>query len=113
MSKTVRWTNYEQSLFISFTSHRVRSSKLTGTEGEGTGFTGHRGDCASGTEAPLSQGRQIMSKSHPGFSKVASGIAKRQGVSKERASAMLAAGTRKAGAAAKRANPKLKKVKGY
>lgn len=49
---------------------------------------------------------------HPGFQKVAAGIAKKQGVSQERASAMLAAGTRRAGAAAKKANPNLKKVRG-
>jgi hypothetical protein len=47
---------------------------------------------------------------HPGFKAVQSRIAKRQGVSKERAGAMLAAGTRRASAAAKKANPRLKKV---
>lgn len=46
------------------------------------------------------------------FKKVASKIAKKQGISKKRASAILAASTRKASAAAKRKNPKLKKVKG-
>jgi hypothetical protein len=49
---------------------------------------------------------------HPGFKAVASKIAKKEGVSKSRANAMLAAGTRRASASAKRANPKLKKVKG-
>jgi len=49
---------------------------------------------------------------HPGFKKVAAGIAKKQGISKERASAILAAGARKASPAAKKANPALKKVKG-
>lgn len=53
-----------------------------------------------------------MAKKHPGFQSVASGIAARQGVSKERASAMLAAGTRRASAKAKKANPRLKRVKG-
>lgn len=53
-----------------------------------------------------------MASKHPGFSKVASGIAKRQGVSKARASAMLAASTRNASAKAKKKNPRLKKVKG-
>ncbi len=52
------------------------------------------------------------SKSHPGFSAVASDISKRMGVSKERASAILAAKSRGASAAAKRKNPRLKKVKG-
>lgn len=46
------------------------------------------------------------------FKKVASKIAKKQGISKKRASAILAASTRKASAAAKRKNPKLKRVKG-
>ena len=39
-------------------------------------------------------------------------IAKRQGISRERAGAILAAGARNASAAAKRKNPNLKKVKG-
>lgn len=48
---------------------------------------------------------------HPGFKAVQSSIAKKQGVSKQAAGAILAASTRKASAAAKRANPRLKKVK--
>ncbi len=54
-----------------------------------------------------------MAAAHPGFKKVAEEIAKKRGVSKEKASAMLAAGTRKAikkGAAKK--NPNLLNVKG-
>jgi hypothetical protein len=39
-------------------------------------------------------------------------IAKKQGVSEERAGAILAAGARNASAKAKKANPKLKRVKG-
>lgn len=39
-------------------------------------------------------------------------IAKKQGISKDRAGAILAAGARNASAKAKRRNPKLKKVKG-
>ena len=39
-------------------------------------------------------------------------IEKKQGVSKERAGAILAAGARNASPAAKRKNPNLKKVKG-
>jgi hypothetical protein len=46
------------------------------------------------------------------FKSVQAGIAKKQGISAERAGAILAAGTRRASPAAKRANPKLKKVKG-
>ena len=53
-----------------------------------------------------------MAKKHPGFKKVAAKIARKQGVSKEAASAMLAASTRNASKAAKKKNPRLKKVKG-
>lgn len=49
---------------------------------------------------------------HPGFKAVQEKIAKKQGVSKKRAGAILAASTRKASAAAKRKNPRLKRVKG-
>jgi hypothetical protein len=53
-----------------------------------------------------------MAKAHPGFQKVASKIAAKEGVSKKEASAMLAASTRKASPAAKKVNPALKKVRG-
>ncbi len=53
-----------------------------------------------------------MSKAHPGFQKVASKIAAKEGYSKERAGAILAAATRKASPAAKKANPALKHVRG-
>jgi len=49
---------------------------------------------------------------HMGFKAAAKKIAKKQGVSKERASAILAAGARKASPAAVKANPNLKKVSG-
>lgn len=52
------------------------------------------------------------SKKHPGFKAVQTNIAKKQGISKEAAGAILASRTRKASPAAKRANPKLKRVKG-
>jgi hypothetical protein len=52
------------------------------------------------------------SKSHPGFKAVQSSIAKKQGISKQAAGAILASSTRKASSAAKKANPNLKKVKG-
>lgn len=45
-----------------------------------------------------------------GFKKAQSMIAKKQGISKERAGAILAVGARKASAKAKAANPNLKKV---
>lgn len=53
-----------------------------------------------------------MAGKHPGFKAVQSQIAKKEGVSKERAGAILAAGARKASPAAKKANPRLKRVKG-
>lgn len=53
-----------------------------------------------------------MAKAHPGFKAVAKGIAEKQGVSQERAGAILAAKTREASPAAKRANPRLNRVKG-
>jgi len=52
-----------------------------------------------------------MAKKHPGFKSVQSKIAKQQGVSQARAGAILAASTRKASAKAKKANPRLKRVK--
>ena len=54
----------------------------------------------------------MASKKHPGFKKVQSEIAKKQGISMERAGAILAAGARKASPAAVKANPNLKKVSG-
>ena len=52
------------------------------------------------------------STAHPGFKNVQASIAKRQGISSERAGAILGEATRRASAAAKRANPRLKRVKG-
>lgn len=54
---------------------------------------------------------RYQGQAHPGFKKVASSIEKREGVSKERADAILASATRKASKGAKKKNPKLKKVK--
>ena len=51
------------------------------------------------------------SKKHPGFKAVQAKIAKKQGVSKDRAGAILAASSRGASAAAKKKNPRLKRVK--
>lgn len=48
---------------------------------------------------------------HPGFKAVAAKIASKEGVSKQRASAILAASSRHASASAKRSNPRLKRVK--
>jgi hypothetical protein len=49
---------------------------------------------------------------HPGFKAVQSSIAKRQGISRAAAGAILAASSRKASAKAKRMNPRLLRVKG-
>lgn len=48
---------------------------------------------------------------HPGFKSVQKRIAAQQGISKEKAAAILADSSRKASAKAKKKNPKLKKVK--
>jgi len=49
---------------------------------------------------------------HPGFARAQSMIARKQGISKNRAGAILASSTRKASPAAKRRNPRLKRVPG-
>jgi hypothetical protein len=54
----------------------------------------------------------MRAKKGMGFKAAQAQIARRQGIPMERAGAILAAGTRKASAAAKRKNPNLKKVKG-
>ena len=54
----------------------------------------------------------MKAKKGMGFKAAQSQIAKKQGISKERAGAILAAGARKASTAAKKKNPNLKKVKG-
>lgn len=51
------------------------------------------------------------SSKHPGFKAVANKIANKEGVSKKAAGAILAASTRKASSAAKKANPRLNRVK--
>lgn len=51
-----------------------------------------------------------MSKAHPGFRAVQKKIAKRYGM--KRAGAILAAASRGASRKAKRANPRLKRVRG-
>lgn len=52
-----------------------------------------------------------MATKHPGFKAVQKQIARKQGVSMKQAGAILASSTRNASASAKRANPRLKKVK--
>jgi hypothetical protein len=51
-----------------------------------------------------------MASKHPGFAKAAASIARKQGISREAAGAILASGARHASAAAKRKNPRLKRV---
>lgn len=53
-----------------------------------------------------------MSKAHPGFKPVQTSIARREGVSKDRAGAILASAARNASPKAHRANPRLNRVKG-
>ena len=48
---------------------------------------------------------------HPGFRKTALKIARSQHISLERASAILASAGRKASAKAKKANPRLKRIR--
>ena len=54
----------------------------------------------------------MATKMHPGFKAVQAKIAAKEGVSKARAGAILAASTRRASPAAKKANPNLNRVKG-
>ena len=53
-----------------------------------------------------------FSHAHPGFKAVAGKIAKKEGISEDRADAILAASSRNASPRAKKANPFLKRVKG-
>lgn len=53
-----------------------------------------------------------MGMTHPGFQNVVKHIASKEGLSFERAKAILASSTRKASPAAKKANPNLRKVRG-
>jgi hypothetical protein len=52
-----------------------------------------------------------MAKAHPGFKSVQSKIAKKQGISKQAAGAILANSSRNASASAKKKNPRLKRVR--
>lgn len=52
-----------------------------------------------------------MKKKHPGFKSVQASIAKKEGVSKKAAGAILASAARKSSGKAKKANPNLNKVK--
>jgi hypothetical protein len=54
----------------------------------------------------------MAAKKGMGFAAASKQVAAKQGVSQDRAGAILAAGARKASPAAKKANPNLSKVKG-
>lgn len=54
----------------------------------------------------------MKSTKHPGFEAEAAKIAKEKGISLERGRAILAAATRRAGPAARKANPRLNRVLG-
>jgi hypothetical protein len=56
--------------------------------------------------------KKAASKKGMGFKAAAASVAKKEGVSPDRAKAIIAAGARGASPAAKKANPNLKKVKG-
>ncbi len=86
-------------------------SKPGGSGGSASFWKGHRiKDSHKQPGNRESSGGYAHSKAHPGFAAVQSKIAKERGVSKERAGAILAAATRRASPAAKRANPRLKRV---
>lgn len=53
-----------------------------------------------------------MATKHPGFKAVQKSIARKEGVSMKAAGAILASASRNASPAAKRANPRLRRVKG-
>lgn len=59
----------------------------------------------------IKNGNKMPTKKHPGFKKVATDIAKKQGIDKKAASAILAKSSRDASKGAKAANKNLKKVK--
>lgn len=54
-----------------------------------------------------------MAGKHVGFKAAAASVQRKQGVSKEAADRIIAAGARNASPAAKRANPNLKRVGGH
>jgi hypothetical protein len=64
------------------------------------------------TSTPFLVRRKAMSAKHPGFAKAAASIAKSQGISSDRAGAILAAGARGASKKAVKGNPRLKRVSG-
>lgn len=53
----------------------------------------------------------MKKQAHPGFKSVQASIAKKQGIPMDRAGAILAASSRAASPAAKKKNPRLRRVK--
>ena len=66
---------------------------------------------AAGRKAATKARATARKKKHPGFKAVSKNIQKKAGVSKKSADAILAASSRKASTRAKRANPRLRRVK--
>lgn len=114
---------------LRFASDKLRSELRSNVDAQGYPVRGKKGEnmedhnmMNSGTgfgmvfaQSGVSIVKRSMPKktqAHPGFEKVAERIAAQQGVSMERARAILAAGSRGASAAAKKKNPRLNKVKG-
>lgn len=56
--------------------------------------------------------KSVLSGKHPGFKAVERSIERKEGVSEKSAGAILASSNRNASAAAKRKNPRLKRVNG-
>ena len=56
--------------------------------------------------------KATLSGKHPGFKAVQSSIASKEGISQKSAGAILASASRKASPSAKKANPRLNRVKG-
>lgn len=100
-----------------------RQQRATMTIHCNCGHTGHvilsgrgraRGKCAAVSAANYWSGDMASARKvrHPGFAAVQTSIAKREGISADRAGAILASASRGASKAAKKANPRLKRVKG-
>jgi len=105
-----RRTMYATQVFVDVPVHAIpgprREQPRAFLEGQATHFRRGRTGCIL-----ITHEGERMAK-HPGFKNVQNAIAAKQGVSKDRAGAILAASSRNASPAAKRANPRLSRVKG-
>ena len=77
-----------------------------------TAFRDAVGDTEECQYNPRNARPRGSSTAHPGFQKVQANIAKRMNIPQARAGAILASASRHASAAAKRKNPRLRKVRG-